>query len=85
MRQSKVNAIRVFDSSFLQPGFNIRLGDQLTAVKEKFGEPAFILTDNLAITSQNYIYPLSQIGFQLTKSKKGYLPKIASIIIFSAR
>jgi len=85
MRQGTVEAIRIFDSSFLRPDMPIALGDGLSKVKEKFGEPAFIISDQAITTTQNYIYPINQIGFQFSKSKQAEMPKIISMIIFNVR
>ena len=80
-----VDAIRIFDSSFLRPDLGVNLGDGIAAVKEKFGEPSFILSDPSAVPTQNYIYPISQIGFQLSRSKEDEPPKIVSMIVFNVK
>jgi hypothetical protein len=85
MRHGMVDAIRIFDSSFLRPDLGVNLGDGIAAVKEKFGEPSFILSDPSAVPTQNYIYPISQIGFQLSRSKEDEPPKIVSMIVFNVK
>jgi len=85
VRHGVVDAIRIFDRSLLRPDLCVTLGDRLSVVKEKFGEPAFILTDSSTITRQNYIYPISQIGFQLSRVKEDEQPKIVSMIVFNVR
>jgi len=85
MRHGLVEAIRVFDPSFFRQDFGVVPGDELTKVKTKFGEPAFILSDKVSQISQNYVYPISQVGFQISRTQKEQVPKIASILIFSVK
>ncbi len=85
LRQGMVEAIRVFDSSFLRPDFDIRLGDDLFKVKEKFGEPAFILAEKRIKLTQNYIYPLNQVGFQFSRPISNESPKLESMLIFNVQ
>lgn len=84
-RRGIVEAIRVFDATFCRADLGVTLGDGLGVVKEKFGEPSFILTEPSVFTTQNYIYPISQIGFQLARHKINNTPKIVSILIFNVR
>ena len=85
IRHGIVEAIRIFDPSLLRPELGVTLGDCLSAVKEKFGEPAFILSESTPATTQNYIYPISQIGFQLARNKQNDVPKIVSMIVFNVK
>lgn len=84
-RHGTVEAIRIFDSSLLKPELGVALGDCLSTVKEKFGEPAFILSEPTSLTTQNYIYPISQIGFQLARENQEEAPKIISMIVFNVK
>lgn len=85
LRHGIVEAIRIFDPTLLRPELGVTLGDCLSAVKEKFGEPAFILSEASGPTTQNYIYPISQVGFQLARSKQNDAPKIVSMIVFNVK
>lgn len=85
IRHGMVEAIRIFDPSLLRPELGVNLGDCLSAVKEKFGEPAFILSESTPPTTQNYIYPISQIGFQFARGKQNDAPKIVSMIVFNVK
>lgn len=80
-----VEAIRVFDASLMRGNLGVTLGDDLSLIKGKFGEPAFILAEPNLRVSQNYIYPINQIGFQLERQKNEAVPRIVSILIFNAR
>ncbi len=79
-----VEAIRVFDASLMRPNLSINIGDNLSLIKQKFGEPAFILAEPNLKVSQNYIYPINQVGFQLERQKNEDAPKVKSILIFNA-
>jgi hypothetical protein len=85
MQAGMVEAIRVFDASLLRSNLGITLGDDLVLIKHKFGEPAFILAEPDQRISQNYIYPINQVGFQLERLKNDEAPKIVSVLIFNAR
>jgi len=84
-RHGLVEAIRVFDPLLLRSEFGVTIGDELSRVKQKFGEPAFILTESAATVTQNYIYPMSQIGFQIAQKKPGTTPLIMSIVVFNVK
>ena len=85
LRNGKVDAIRVFDPAFFPSDFGVSIGDSLSTVKEKFGEPTFILSDNVSIISQNYIYPISQVGFRFSRPQKDQSPKVTSMIVFDVK
>jgi hypothetical protein len=85
MQAGIVEAIRVFDRSLLRPDLGVSLGDELALVKRRFGEPAFILAEPELKMSQNYIYPINQLGLQLERAKDEEGPRIVSVLIFNAR
>jgi hypothetical protein len=85
MQAGMVEAMRVFDPSLLKSNLGITLGDDLFVIKRKFGEPAFILAEPNQRISQNYIYPINQIGFQLERRNNEDAPRIVSVLIFNAR
>lgn len=85
VRNGAVEAIRIFDSSLISPDFGVKLGDDLGAVKHKFGEPAFILSEPQSRAGQNYVYPISQVSFQLAYTSKTTPPKVVSLLIFNAK
>lgn len=89
MRHGMVEAMRIFDSSLIAPDFGVNLGDDLPAVKKKFGEPAFILCEPTAqgglSPGQNYVYPISQVGFQLARLNNNPAPQVVSLLIFNVK
>jgi hypothetical protein len=85
LKHGIVEAIRIFDPTLLRPELGVTLGDRLSTVKEKFGEPAFILSEPAQLTTQNYIYPISQVGFQLARTRQDEVPKIVSMIVFNVK
>jgi hypothetical protein len=86
-----VEAIRVFDASYLGPDLGIKLGNDLQTIKEKFGEPAFILPEPVAVrgveAGKNYIYPISQVSFALARShdRMKPAPQVVSMLIFNVK
>jgi|GEM_PF-2342698 len=84
-RNGQVEAIRIFDSSLISHDFGVKLGDELGTVKQKFGEPAFILSEPQSRGGQNYVYPISQVSFQLAYTSKTSAPKVVSLLIFNAK
>lgn len=84
-RNGQVEAIRIFDSSLISQDFGVKLGDDLGTVKQKFGEPAFILSEPQSRGGQNYVYPISQVSFQLAYTSKTTAPKVVSLLIFNAK
>jgi hypothetical protein len=85
MKHGLLEAMRIHDSSLISPGFGISLGDSLAKVKEKFGEPAFIIGEPESGNGQNYIYPISQVGFQLARTNPNDTPKVISVLIFNVK
>jgi hypothetical protein len=86
VRNGLLDAMRIFDPSLIGPEFGINMGDGLTRVKEKFGEPAFILSEPVPGAGKNYIYPVSQVGFQLVPSQvPGEEPRVASVLLFNVK
>lgn len=82
-RRGTLEAIRIFDSSLIGTDFGVSPGDKLENVKEKFGEPAFLLPEPGG-SSKNYIYPISQVGFQLARAAESS-PQVVSVLIFSVK
>jgi hypothetical protein len=85
MRNGLLDAMRIFDQTLIGPDFGVTLGDSLARVKEKFGEPAFILQEPGPGAGQNYIYPISQVGFQLARPAPGDQPRVVSLLIFNVK
>jgi hypothetical protein len=92
LRHSVVEAIRVFQPSYLGDDVGIRIGDDLLTVKRKFGEPALILPEPAASAGKhsadkNYVYPISHVAFQLarSKSKTDLNPQVVSVLIFDVQ
>lgn len=85
-RHGLLDAIRIFDPSLIAPDFGVMPGDTLESVKERFGEPAFMLSEPAGGTSsKNYIYPISQVAFQLARPdiESNQSPQVVSVLIFS--
>lgn len=87
VRHGIVEAIRIFDTSLVSPELGLRLGDTLSAVKQRFGEPRFILSEPLSLSrhGQNYVYPISQVCFQLARVRSNSTPKVVSLLIFNVK
>jgi hypothetical protein len=85
MRHGLVEALRIFDSSFIAPDFGVQLNDDVQTVKAKFGEPAFMLRELDCPTAQNYVYPISQVSFELAKPTNASSPKVVSVLIFTVK
>lgn len=84
-RHGLLDAIRIYDSTLIASDFGVSPGDQLETVKERFGEPAFLLPEPGNTTGgKNYIYPISQVGFQLAR-QGGESPQVVSVLIFSVK
>lgn len=84
-RHGLLDAIRIFDRSLIAPDFGVSLGDELGEVKHKFGEPAFLVQEPLPGSGQNYIYPISRVGFQLARKDSSSAPQVVSVLIFSVK
>lgn len=85
VRSERVEALRIFDSSLVGPSFGVRLGDSLSAVKKRFGEPAFILPEPVAGAGQNYVYPINQVSILMQRGGPKSAPAVASMLIFNVR
>lgn len=85
MRNGLLDAMRIFDSSLIGTDFGVNVGDSMGRVKEKFGEPAFIVDEPQPGAGRNYIYPISQIGFQLARPAPGDQPRVVSVLIFNVK
>lgn len=84
-RHGLLDAIRIFDSSLIAPDFGAAPGATLESVKERFGEPAFLLPEPNPGIGQNYVYPISQVGFQFARREKESAPQVVSVLIFSVK
>jgi hypothetical protein len=80
-----VEAVRVQDKSIWTNQQGIILGDEVSVVKEKFGEPAFILSHPIPSGNKIYVYPISQVAFRLERSAETDPPRIKDIIIFNVK
>lgn len=84
-RHGMLDAIRIFDSGLVGTDFGVSPGDRLEEVKERFGEPAFLLAEPGSVTAgKNYIYPISQVAFQLARTSESS-PQVVSVLIFSVK
>jgi hypothetical protein len=89
LRHSVVEAIRVFQPTYLGDEVGIKIGDDLLTVKRKFGEPALILPEPNVVgrrsPSQNYVYPISHVAFQLARAQNQPSPQVVSVLIFDVQ
>ena len=84
-RHGLLDAMRIFDQSLIAPDFGAAPGANLEAVKARFGEPAFLLPEPNPGIGQNYVYPISQVGFQFARPEKDTAPQVVSVLIFSVK
>lgn len=88
LRNGRIEAMRVFSGQYLPVNLGVTIDDELSNMKSKFGEPSFILDEPkvgqtvAAMPAKNYIYPLSQVGFQLARPQGGGAPKVLSVLLF---
>lgn len=88
LRNGRIEAMRVFSGPYLPVNLGVTIEDELSNMKSKFGEPSFILDEpkigqtGAAMPAKNYIYPLSQVGFQLARPQGGGAPKVLSVLLF---
>lgn len=84
MRSGRAEAYRIYNQSYVPAGLGLALCDELSAMKSKFGEPAFILEEPgvRSVTAKNYVYPVSQVSFQLVRTGAGSAPQILSLMLF---
>jgi len=85
MRHGQVDALRTFDASLVGPDFGVRLGDSLATVKERFGEPAFIIPEPIPGAGQNYVYPISQVAFLMARPSPNEAPQVTGLFIFNVK
>lgn len=85
VRHGLLDAMRIFDRSLIGSDFGVTLGDDLSKVKETFGEPAFMVQEPYPGAGQNYIYPISQVGFQLARPAPNKPPRVVSVLIFRVK
>ncbi|MBX9667901.1 MAG: hypothetical protein K2X93_09800 [Candidatus Obscuribacterales bacterium] len=87
LRNGIVEAFRVFDHAYVPDRLGVSLSNKLGLMKQKFGEPAFILKEPSARGSdghgaKNYVYPVSQVSFQLSRATPDAAPTIQSLLLF---
>lgn len=81
-------ALRIFQPNFVPSSIGVAINDDLSDMKSKFGEPSFILEepkasdDGSKVVAKNYVYPLSQLGFQLARPASNAKPQIKSVLLF---
>lgn len=85
LRAGNLDAIRVLDPIFWDSEHGLTVGTGLPDVKRQLGEPAFIISNNASPSAQNYVYPISQVDFQLKRSVDDDVPKIVSILLFAVK
>ena len=88
VRGDRLEALRVFSSAYVPPQLGVNLGEDLPSMKAKFGEPAFILEEPRAkenappVVAKNYVYPVSQVSFQLSRPSATSSPQVLSMLLF---
>jgi hypothetical protein len=84
LRQGRAEAFRIFNQQYVPTGLGISVFDSLSTMKSKFGEPSFILEEPNqipAFPAKNYVYPISQISFQLARKNQSS-PQVVSLMLF---
>lgn len=88
LRNGTVEALRVFDRKYVPNRLGISLHNNLTDMKKQFGEPAFILNEpqgagGIRVSGvKNYVYPVSQVSFQLARGGKDSAVRVKSMLLF---
>lgn len=84
LRGGKAEAFRIYSQAYVPSGLGLSLSDELSQMKSKFGEPAFILEEPgvRSVMAKNYVYPVSQVSFQLVRTGSGSAPQILSLLLF---
>jgi len=88
LRNGRTEAFRIFSQNYVPPGLGVSISDELPSMKGKFGEPAFILEEpgvraqTRTVMAKNYVYPVSQVSFQLVRTGSGNSPKVNSLLLF---
>lgn len=85
MRHGFVEALRIFDPGLVGHDLGVGLGDEVRVLKEQFGEPSFILSEPQPGAGQNYVYPLSQVAFLLSRPDPKSEPEVVSLLIFNVK
>jgi len=91
MRNRVLEAIRVFSQPYLGQEVGVQIGDTLMTIKKKFGEPELLLPEpdltgrRHSPMSQNYIYPLSHVAFQLARVQAHSQPQVVSVLVFDVQ
>jgi hypothetical protein len=89
IKHGMVEAMRIFDRSLIPPDLGVGLGDSVQSLKSKFGEPAFLIREpgassGSSVSGQNYVYPISQVSFQLARVNKS-APQVVSVLVFNVK
>ncbi|MBS1992193.1 MAG: hypothetical protein JSS83_16840 [Cyanobacteria bacterium SZAS LIN-3] len=88
VRDNHLEALRLFNPTFVPPQLDVNLGEALPSMKAKFGEPAFILEEprsknrSAGPIAKNYVYPISQVSFQLSRPNSSSAPCVLSMFLF---
>lgn len=95
IRGGKLEALRVYNADYLPASLGVSIESDLSTMKSKFGEPSFVLDEptanntlhgkankGAAPAAKNYVYPLSQVGFQLARPATGASPQVMSVLFF---
>jgi hypothetical protein len=88
VRDQRLEALRVFSGTYVPPQLGVNLGEDLPSMKAKFGEPAFILEEPRVkdkappVVAKNYVYPVSQVSFQLSRPHASSTPQVLSMLLF---
>jgi len=88
IRDGRLEALRVFSGVYAPAQLGISLGEDLPTMKATFGEPAFILEEPKSegkaagVLAKNYVYPISQVSFQLSRPAVGATPQVLSMLLF---
>jgi hypothetical protein len=84
LRAGRAEAYRIYNQSYVPAGLGLALSDELSLMKSKFGEPSFILEEPgvRSVVAKNYVYPVSQVSFQLVRTGAGSAPQILSLMLF---
>ena len=95
LRGGKLEALRVYSADYLPASLGVSIESELSTMKSKFGEPSFVLDEppanrtlnskldkGAAPAAKNYVYPLSQVGFQLARPSAGASPQVMSVLFF---
>lgn len=84
LRAGRAEAYRIYNQNYVPAGLGLALSDELSLMKSKFGEPSFILEEPgvRSVVAKNYVYPVSQVSFQLVRTGAGSAPQILSLMLF---